>query len=75
MLRGVRMAACIYDQEKVKIVLFYVGDLSEKELTAALKARLPRYMLPNRTIRLEAMPFTANGKIDRVALKRAYENQ
>ncbi len=75
MLRGVRMAACIYDQEKVKIVLFYVGDLSEKELTAALKARLPRYMLPNRTIRLEAMPFTANGKIDRVALKKAYENQ
>jgi len=69
MLPGVKMAACIYDKEKSKIVLFYVGDVDERELIVAMKSKLPRYMLPNRTVRLEAMPLTANGKIDRQTLK------
>lgn len=75
MLPGIHMTACIYDLKKVKIVLYYVGEISEKELTEALKTRLPRYMLPNRIIRLEQMPFTANGKIDRVTLKNRYEKK
>lgn len=66
---GVNIAACIYDDEKGKIVLYYLGDITEKELTQAVRARLPRYMLPNRTVRLDEMPFTANGKIDRIKLK------
>lgn len=69
MLDGIRMAACIYDEKKGKIVLYYVGDVTEKELVEALKPRLPRYMVPNRLIRVEQMPLTANGKIDRVTLK------
>lgn len=73
MLSDIRMAACIYDTGKGKIVLYYVGELSEKELTLILKAKLPRYMLPNRTIRLKEMLLTANKKIDRVALKELYE--
>lgn len=75
MLSGIRMSACIYDTKKGKIVLYFVGDLSEKELTATLKTKLPRYMLPNRIIRIESMPLTANGKLDRIALKRSYEGQ
>ncbi len=73
MLPDVRMAACIYDTWKAKIVLYYVGDPSEKEMAAVLRTKLPRYMLPNRIIRLEQLPFTANGKIDRVTLKKMYE--
>lgn len=73
MLPGIRMAAAIYDQEKKKIVLWYDGDPDEKELTRELKTKLPRYMLPNRLIRVERLPFTPNGKIDRVALKKMYE--
>ncbi len=73
MLPEIRMSACIYDTKKGKIVLYFVGDISEKELTAALKTKLPRYMLPNRIFRIEGMPLTANGKIDRVTLKRSYE--
>lgn len=73
MLPGIRMAACIYDSQKSKIVLYYVGDPAEKELASALRTKLPRYMLPNRMIRLEKMPFTANGKIDRVTLKKMNE--
>jgi non-ribosomal peptide synthetase component F len=68
-LDGVNIAACIYDTEKKKIVLFYVGDISEGDLAATLKTKLPRYMIPNRIIKVDAIPFTANGKIDRLALK------
>ncbi len=66
----VRISGCIYDETKGKIVLYYVGDIEEKELAENLKSRLPRYMLPNRMVKLEKMPFTANGKIDRVQLKK-----
>ena len=72
MLPGVRMSACIYDEKRGKIVLYYVGDPAERELTEALKTKLPRYMLPNRLIRLDRLPQTPNGKIDRVALKKMY---
>ena len=30
-------------------------------------------ILPNNFIQLEQMPFTANGKIDRVTLKKTYQ--
>lgn len=73
MLPEIRMSACIYDTKKGKIVLYFVGDVSEKELTTTLKTKLPRYMLPNRIIRIESIPLTANGKIDRITLKRLYE--
>lgn len=69
-LPGVRMAACVYDETRGKIVLYYAGGLTEAELTSALKRRLPRYMLPNQLIRLERLPQTANGKIDRAGLKK-----
>ena len=67
------MAACIYDKTKGKIVLFYVGDCDEKSLTASLKERLPRYMIPNKILRLDEMPLTANGKLNRVKLAESYK--
>lgn len=69
MLEGVKLAGCVYEEVKGKIILFYVGTINEKELTILLKEKLPRYMIPNRIIKLDDMPLTANGKIDRVALK------
>lgn len=71
MLTGVRLTACVYHNERKKIVLYYVGDLSVPELAAALRPKLPRYMLPNKLVRLGRMPFTANGKIDRVSLAKS----
>jgi acyl-CoA synthetase (AMP-forming)/AMP-acid ligase II len=44
--------------------------VTEGELAATLKTKLPRYMIPNKIIKLENMPFTANGKIDRVTLTK-----
>lgn len=64
----VSLCCCIYDSEKSKILLYYTGTIQPGELTAYMKKLLPRYMMPNETKRLEEMPLTANGKIDRRTL-------
>ena len=71
---GVKFAASIYDTSDNKIVIFYVGDPDEKEFVKALRSKLPRYMLPNVTRKLSEMPLTANGKIDKVTLKKMYQD-
>jgi amino acid adenylation domain-containing protein len=75
MLDEIKFSGCIYDTDKGRIVLYYVGDISEKDLTVQLKDKLPRYMVPNRIIKLDDMPLTANGKIDRVTLKNMYTSE
>ncbi|MCH5265212.1 MAG: amino acid adenylation domain-containing protein [Lachnospiraceae bacterium] len=74
LVEGVNVCCCIYAKEKNKIVLFYVGDLSKAALTRELKARLPRYMLPNAIFQLEDMPLTINGKMDRMRLQEIYKD-
>ena len=69
MLDGIKQAACVYDDKKSKIVLYYVGTMESGDLAVSLKASLPRYMIPNNIIKLEQIPMTSNGKIDRVTLK------
>jgi len=75
MHEAVRSACCIFDNEKKKIVLYYTGDISVAELTAYIKSKLPRYMVPNVTRQLETLPLTPNGKIDRNGLKKLYEEK
>ena len=72
-LEEVKTAGCIYDKARDKILLYYEGEMEEKLVAAALKDRLPRYMIPNHICRLERMPLTANGKVDRVTLKSNYQ--
>jgi D-alanine--poly(phosphoribitol) ligase subunit 1 len=72
-LDAVSGACCIFDNEKKKIVLYYAGEATEAAVSASLKDKLPRYMIPNLTFRLTRMPYTANGKLDRALLKRQYE--
>lgn len=69
LLDEISMSCCLFDKEKDRIALFYVGAIEEKALIAILKEKLPRYMIPHKVTRLEAMPLTANGKLDRVKLK------
>lgn len=68
MIEGITGAACIYDKEKGKIVLFYSGNKEEADMKVLLKDSLPRYMVPNVTRKLERIPLTSNGKTDRVTL-------
>ena len=43
-------------------------ELEVESLREHLKAELPGYMVPSAFVRLEAMPLTPNGKVDRKAL-------
>ena len=72
-LDAVKTSACIYDKEKGKIVLYYVGDMTSREMINALKEKVPRYMLPNYAEALDRMPLTPNGKINRVFLSEKYK--
>lgn len=74
-LDAVQSACCVYDNGKKKLHLYYVGDVPAGELTAFLKERLPRYMLPNRVRQLETMPHTPNGKVDRNGLKEIIRSE
>lgn len=75
MMPEIKLSGCIYDNVKGKIVLYYVGDIETGELTKALKDKLPRYMIPNYVKKLDEMPLTPNGKINRVFLKQKYQEE
>ena len=54
-----------------RLVAYVVGSgegLSSDTLREALRTRLPAFAVPSSFVRLDAMPLTANGKIDRRAL-------
>ena len=67
-LDGVSRACCIYDHDKKKIILFYTGTADKDTLVSALKEKLPEFMVPGKTVRLDDLPINKNGKIDRNAL-------
>ncbi len=69
-LEGIRQNCCLYDVEKGQIVLFYAGDIDITDITERLRVIVPEYMFPNKKVKLESLPLNANGKIDRVELKK-----
>jgi len=72
---AVRSAAVVVREDRpgdVRIVAYVVPNTgaaaTDAELRADLKTRLPDYMLPQSTVRLDSMPLTPSGKIDRKRL-------
>jgi amino acid adenylation domain-containing protein len=72
---GVELACCYYDADAQKIIGAYTGEAGEKPLRTALKAALPKYMLPDTLLRRESLPRTGSGKLDRLALRREVEHE
>ena len=66
---GVSRACCLYDHKKKKIVMFYTGDIEKEVLSERMKEKLPEFMVPRKTVRLDEFPINKNGKIDRKALE------
>ena len=72
---GIESVCCLFDNEKKKIIFYYTGAATKAEAAQYIKEKLPRYMFPSFFEQLERMPYTANGKIDRVSLKKRYEEK
>lgn len=75
---GVRDAAVfvVRRSESVALIVGHVACWSTTDLGALrayLQGRLPGYMVPHRIERIDRMPMTGNGKLDRSALQRALQ--
>ena len=74
-LSDVDSCVCIYDENKGRIICFYVGlDEININFAEALTTMIPEYMVPNRFYRMDSLPNNSNGKIDRKQLKEDYLN-
>ena len=70
----IKNCACIFDEAADKIIFIYEGKVKKNELMAVMWKKIPTYMQPNELIRVKSMPYNANGKIDRVYLKKNYKS-
>ena len=75
---GIGLACAVFDNIKSRIILYYVvsrsKEITKTEFRAYLKQNLPRYMLPHNVYKLDELPQTPGGKIDRVKLLNDYHN-
>lgn len=65
---GVEQCCCIFDEKKSRLKGFYVGSIEKDELAASMSRDLPAFMIPSIIRRVDEMPLTKNGKIDRKKL-------
>ena len=72
MAEGIRRACCTYDESENKIVAFYEGEAEKRQIVRALGKKLPAYMIPNVWVKLDRLPITKNGKIDRKKMLKEY---
>ncbi|MET8763274.1 amino acid adenylation domain-containing protein [Lentzea sp. NPDC004782] len=71
--RGVVSALPGPDQRPRLVAHVVAGDgWDERRVVAGLAERLPDYMIPTRFVLLDALPVTANGKVDHSALPNPY---
>jgi acyl carrier protein len=51
-----------------ELIAYTTGEATAEELKAYLKEKLPSYMVPSYYVKLESIPLTSNGKVDRKSL-------
>ncbi len=66
-LEGIQQSCVIYDSEKKRIIAFYTAEPmgSPPQFKNLLSTQLPQYMIPHSCHRLDKIPTTRNGKLDR----------
>lgn len=77
-IEGLVRSCCIFDTDENKIIGFFeagVQELDRKAVRHGLKDKVPQWMIPNVLVKVETMPITKNGKIDRKALMAIYREQ
>ena len=71
---GIIACACIYADDKI-ILYYQAKDLTDEDIIKYISKKVPKYMVPNVLKNIKLMPHNANGKIDRVLLKKMYEEE
>lgn len=68
-------ACCIFDPSRQSLIAAVVlrEFVQPADLRRHLAERLPRYMVPGRIVVLDALPLTANSKVDKSALAARVE--
>lgn len=73
-VKEIESCACVLDKENDWIVLFYSGKVSKDVVAERCKERLPKYMIPNKIVKMEELPLNRNGKIDRGNILESWKN-
>lgn len=55
------------------VTCVYVGPADEKIIRQGLKQRLPKYMMPDAYLAMNALPKTGSGKTDRVRIRQVID--
>lgn len=71
-LEEISMCCCLYDDINNKIVLFLEQEFRRSEINGRIRDLIPDYMLPGKVVCVDKLPLNANGKIDRVRLRKEY---
>jgi acyl carrier protein len=66
--QAVVIARAINNATDKELIAYTTGEATAEELKTYLKERLPSYMVPNYYVKLENIPLTSNGKVDRKVL-------
>ncbi|MFH1512451.1 MAG: amino acid adenylation domain-containing protein [Bacillota bacterium] len=69
---GARRACVLYMDREERIIAYVITEQEPAELYKALKRKLPDYMIPAEIIKVETLPLTSNGKLDRKALQESW---
>jgi amino acid adenylation domain-containing protein len=66
--QAVVIARAINNTTDKELIAYTTGEATAEELKSYLKEKLPSYMVPNYYVKLESIPLTSNGKVDRKVL-------
>lgn len=66
----IKAVCVVINKKQEQLICYYVtqNELSLEDFCRKLKEELPAYMIPNLYVRLESLPLTANGKLDKKKL-------
>lgn len=67
-VKEIGACCCVQNRDKDILMLYYVGDISDREIIKKAKEKLPPYMIPGKFISVNELPQLPNGKMDRKLL-------
>jgi len=70
---GIIECCALYQKEKELLYLFYSGEVTAKEIAVHFRKVLPAFMVPRKTVNLDAVPHLPNGKVDMQTLKTYFK--